>query len=162
VVAGLGEGIREHDLPIVDARNHGNTAPMRERIAGVDIRVLVVDDHPAVRSALSEVFDSEDGLTVVGECENGSQVLEATARLQPDVVCMDMSMPEMDGLAATEALRAVQVDVRIIVLTAESPDRSTVAAVGADALVPKRARADALLSCLRTVAAGTTGCPYCL
>jgi len=127
-----------------------------------DIRVLVVDDHPLVRTALTEVLAGEDGLTVVGECDDGSHVVEAAARLHPDVVCMDMSMPAMDGLAATEALRAAQVDVRVIVLTAETPERAAVAAVGADALVPKSARPDALLSCLRAVAAGASGCPYCL
>ena len=127
-----------------------------------DIRVLVVDDHPLVRTALTEVLESEDGLTVVGECEDGSQVVDAAEQLRPDVVCLDMSMPVMGGLAAAEALRAAQADVRIIVLTAESPSRSTVAAVGADALVPKRARPDALLNCVRAVAAGATDCPYCL
>ena len=127
-----------------------------------DIRVLVVDDHPLVRTALTEVLESEDGLTVVGKCEDGSQVVDATEQLRPDVVCLDMSMPVMGGLEAAEALRAAQADVRIIVLTAESPARSTVAAVGADALVPKRARPDALLSCVRAVAAGATDCPYCL
>ena len=95
-----------------------------------DIRVLVVDDHPLVRTALTEVLESEDGLTVVGQCEDGSQVVDATALLRPDVVCLDMSMPVMGGLAAAEALRAARSDVRIIVLTAESPARSTVAAVG--------------------------------
>lgn len=132
------------------------------KTAPVDIRVLVVDDHPSVRDALTEALASEDGLTVVGECEDGSQVVDAAAQLRPDVVCMDMSMPVMGGLAATEALRAAQVDVRVIVLTAESPERSTVAAAGADALVPKTGRPDALLSCLRAVAAGAAGCPYCL
>ena len=127
-----------------------------------DIRVLVVDDHPLVRVALTEALEGEHGLTVVGECEDGSQVVAAAAQLRPDIVCMDMSMPVMGGLAATEALRAAQADVRIIMLTAESAARSTVAAVGADALVPKSARPDALLSCLRAVAAGATGCPYCL
>ena len=127
-----------------------------------DIRVLVVDDHPLVRTTLTEILDSEDGLTVVGACADGSEVVEAACRLLPDVVCMDMSMPTMDGLAATEALRAVHADVRIIVLTGESPPRPRVAAAGADALVPKTARPDVLLRCLRTVAGGGTGCPYCL
>lgn len=135
---------------------------MREPDAPGDIRVLVVDDHPLVRTALSDVLAGEEGFTVVGECEDGSQVVDATAQLRPDVVCMDMSMPVMGGLEAAEALRAARADVRIIVLTAESPEPSTVAAVGADALVPKRARPDALVSCLRAVAAGASGCPYCL
>jgi DNA-binding NarL/FixJ family response regulator len=127
-----------------------------------DIRVLVVDDQPFVRAALTEVLAAEDGLTVVGECEDGSQVVDAAEQLRPDVVCMDLSMPVMDGFAATEALRATRSDVRIIVLTARAPERSTLAAVGADALVPKTARPDALLRCLRALAAGAAGCPYCL
>ena len=127
-----------------------------------DIRVLVVDDHPLVRMALTEMLDGEDGLTVVGACEDGTGVVEAAAQLRPDVVCMDMSMPNMDGLDATEALRAVGADVRVLMLTTEPLARPTVAAAGADALVPKTAHPEALLSCLRAVAAGGTGCPYCL
>ena len=76
-----------------------------------DIRVLLVDDHPQVRTMLAEILDDEDDLTVVGECADGCEVVEAAERLQPDVVCMDMSMPVMDGLAATEALRSAGADV---------------------------------------------------
>jgi DNA-binding NarL/FixJ family response regulator len=126
-----------------------------------DIRVLVVDDHPMVRTALAEVLADEDGVTVVGECENGSQVVEATERLNPDVVCMDMSMPVMTGLDATEALRAAGADVRVVMLSADASPPA-VAAAGADALVPKTTRSDALLSCLRAIANGAPDCPYCL
>jgi DNA-binding NarL/FixJ family response regulator len=126
------------------------------------IRVLIVDDHPQVRRALAEVLGDEADVTVVGECENGSQVVEAAARLDADVVCMDISMPVMDGLAATEALRASRSDIRIVLLTSQSGARPDGAAAGAHALVPKTARPDSLLSCLRAVATGSTGCPYCL
>ena len=127
-----------------------------------DIRVLVVDDHPLVRATLAELLSDEDGLSVVGECEDGSQVVEATARLRPDVVLMDLAMPVMNGLAATEALRAVQPEPRIVLLTGEgSAARPAVEAAGADALVPKGTRANALLDCLRTVVSGCDCCPYC-
>jgi CheY-like chemotaxis protein len=126
------------------------------------IRVLVVDDHPLVRLRLIEMFASEADLSVVGECEDGSQVVEAAARLRPHVVCMDRHMPIMDGLAATQALRAAEVEVRIILLTGSSGARREIALAGADALVPKEAGRDALLHCLRTVARSGTGCPYCL
>jgi DNA-binding NarL/FixJ family response regulator len=129
---------------------------------GRELRVLLVDDQPLVRTALTELFEDEDGITVVGECEDGSEVVEATARLRPDVVCMDVSMPTMDGVAATEALRAAQADVRIVVFTASPVHRPLVAAAGADALVPKSTRPDALLSCLRAFATGARDCPYCL
>ena len=127
-----------------------------------DIRVLVVDDHDIVRTALSALLSGEDGLTVVGECADGSQVVEAASRLRPDVVLMDLSMPIMDGVAATEALRAAQPGPRVVVLTGEGAAAKTkVAAAGAHALVPKGVRADALVSCLRAVRCGCGRCPFC-
>ena len=135
----------------------------RARDISADIRVLVVDVHPWVRAMLAELLSGEDGLTVVGECEDGSQVVEAAARLRPDVVLMDLSMPVMNGLAATEALRAAQSEARIVVLTGEGrAARPKVAAAGADALVPKGVRPEALMHCLRTVVVGCKCCPYCL
>jgi DNA-binding NarL/FixJ family response regulator len=127
-----------------------------------DIRVLLVDDHPQVRTTLAEILDDEDDLTVVGECADGSEVVAAAERLSPDIVCMDVSMREMDGLAAAEALRRARADVRIVVYTGGPTAGHEVAAAGANALVPKTARPDALLRCLRAVADGATGCPYCL
>ena len=70
-----------------------------------------------------------------------------------------MSMPKMDGVAATEALRAARHDVRIVMLTAEPATRPAVAAAGADALVPKSTRPDALLHCLRAFAGGAAELP---
>ena len=126
------------------------------------IRVLIVDDHPQVRTALAEVLEDEADVTVVGQCEDGSQVVEAAGRLAPDVVCMDVSMPVMDGLTATEALRASRSDVRIVLLTSLPTTHPEVAAAGAQAIVPKTARPDSLLQCLRAVASGSSGCPYCV
>jgi len=134
-----------------------------ERSAAAEdgIRVLVVDDHPLVRSTLTDLLSDEPDLTVVGECEDGSQVLDAVERLHPDVVLMDLSMPGMGGLAATEALRAVRPAPRVVVLSAQTGVRSEVRAAGADALVPKQLRSGALLACLRTVVVGCRCCPYC-
>lgn len=126
------------------------------------IRVLIVDDHPLVRSALAERLSDEDDLTVVGQCEDGSEVVEAVGRLQPDVVCMDVSMPVTSGLAATEAVRAAEMDVRIVVLSGGSTTPREAGAAGADALVPKSAGSAELLGCVRKLAAGARGCPYCL
>jgi DNA-binding NarL/FixJ family response regulator len=128
-----------------------------------EIRVLLVDDHPLFRRTLAETLHEEDGFVVVGECEDGSEVVEAADRLRPDVVFMDLSMPEMDGLAATQALRDAHSEARVIVLTGEgSSARSEAMAAGADALVPKDTRLHALLRCVRTVAGSGTDCPYCL
>jgi DNA-binding NarL/FixJ family response regulator len=125
--------------------------------------VLVVDDHPMVRTALTEVLSEEDGVSVVGECEDGSLVVQAVARLRPDVVLMDYSMPVMNGLAATEALRAADLEPLVVMLTAEGAiERPAVAAAGADALLSKSARTDVLVHCLRTVVVGCGCCPFCL
>ncbi len=137
----------------------------RRRVLGstAELRVLVVDDHPMVRTTLVEILSDEDGVTVVGECADGSLVVEAVARLRPDVVLMDYSMPVMNGLAATEALRAAQLEPLVVLLSAEtSIERPTVAAAGADALLSKRVRTDALVCCLRTVVVGCGCCPFCL
>ena len=140
------------------------SCPCGERRSSAgDIRVLVVDDHPLVRSTLTELLSDEDDLTVVGECDDGSQVVDAVERLRPDVVLMDLSMPGMGGLAATEALRGVRPEPRVVVLTAEGLEvRLDVEAAGAHALVPKDLRSGALLGCLRTVGFGCGCCPYCL
>ena len=127
------------------------------------IRVLLVDDHSMVRRALAEALSDEADLTVVGECDDGSQVVEAAARLRPDVVLMDVSMAGTDGLTATAALRVAQPGTRVVVLTGEGPEvRRGAADAGAHALVPKGTRLGALLRCLRTVAAGRSDCPHCL
>jgi len=128
-----------------------------------EIRVLVVDDHPLVRAALVERLSDEVDLTVVGECEDGSQVLPTAARVLPDVVVMDLSMPVMDGLAATQALHAAHPQPRVVMHTASGSEvRSQVVVAGAHALVPKGIRLDELLGCVRAVAVGCACCPYCL
>jgi DNA-binding NarL/FixJ family response regulator len=127
------------------------------------IRVLVVDDHPWVRESLVELLSDEDDLVVVGECADGADVLAAADRLEPDVVLMDLSMPGMDGVAATSALRAAHPELRVVVLTGEgAAARPAVEAAGADAFLPKTTRADALLGCVRTVVVGCRCCPHCL
>jgi len=128
------------------------------------IRVLLVDDHRLLRQTLAEVLSAEDDLIVVGECDDGSQVVRAVARLRPDVVFMDVRMPGVDGVSATEALHAAQSEARVIVLTGEgSGIRPRAVAAGAHAVVPKEVRLGALLRCLRAVAHGDgRGCPYCL
>src|SRR4051794_35870994 len=126
------------------------------------IRVLVVDDSPLVRQALIERLSDEDDVTVVGSCADGSEVVAAATSLRPDVVFMDLSMPVMDGLEATEALCGVEADARGIMVTAGGDSaRQRVEAAGAGALVRRGPRPDRLLQCLRTVVQGGDGCPFC-
>jgi len=116
------------------------------------IRVLIVDDHPRVRATLAELLSDEGDLTVVGECADGSEVLQAAERLHPDVVLMDLSMPVVDGDEATRILHAAHPDLPVVMLTAHGAAASPRAtAAGADALISKDGDTEALLACLRSV-----------
>lgn len=89
------------------------------------IRVLLVDDHALVRAGLVALLDGTDDLVVVGEAADGAQAVELTESTAPDVVLMDLSMPTMDGIAATRELLARRPGTQVLVLTSFS-DRSRV------------------------------------
>lgn len=97
------------------------------------IRVLVVDDHPVVRSGLAGMLDVEDDLEVVGEAADGEEALARVAALLPDVVLMDLRMPRLDGAGATALIVAGYPSVRVLVLTTYSTDTDIVRAVEAGA-----------------------------
>jgi DNA-binding NarL/FixJ family response regulator len=97
------------------------------------IRVLVVDDHPVVRSGLVGMLDVEDDLEVVGEAGDGDEALARVALLQPDVVLMDLRMPRLDGVGATSRIVAEHPRVRVLVLTTYNTDADIVRAVEAGA-----------------------------
>lgn len=81
------------------------------------IRVLIADDDPAIRASLRLLVDSDDGMDVVGEADDGEAAIENATRLRPDVVLMDVQMPRMTGLEATRLLAGRSAGPRVIVLT---------------------------------------------
>ena len=81
------------------------------------IRVLIADDHQLIRDALSDLLAGSDDIEVVGECSDGGQIVDAVGRTRPDVVLMDLKMPVLDGLQATQALLVSHPEVRVVVLT---------------------------------------------
>ncbi|HEX6553404.1 MAG TPA: response regulator transcription factor [Ktedonobacteraceae bacterium] len=122
------------------------------------IRVLLVDDQAVVRRALRVRFHLEPDLEVVGEASTGREALTLAQTLTPDVVLMDIAMPEMDGIEATTALRGAvpQSVVVILSISDDAQTRRRAQAAGAVALVEKRGATDALLSAIRQ-AAGQAG-----
>ena len=98
------------------------------------IRVLVVDDHPVVRMGLGSMLDSQKGISVVGMVASGREALLAWPALRPDVVLMDLRMPEMDGVDAIVALPCCDANIKILVLTNYQMDEDIFKALQAGAL----------------------------
>ncbi len=102
-----------------------------EMAAARPIKVLVVDDHEMLRNSLSVFFDTTDDLELVGQATTGLEALELCAQLQPDVVLMDLKLPDMDGVTATRILRKKYPQIRVIVLTYSAAPEDMQAALDA-------------------------------
>lgn len=98
------------------------------------ISVLIVDDHAVVRQGLSSLLGLQEDIEVVGEAVNGLEAVEQTNRLLPDVVLMDLIMPQVDGIEATRRIRAISPSTQVIVLTSFGEDEKVFAAIKAGAL----------------------------
>jgi DNA-binding NarL/FixJ family response regulator len=113
------------------------------------MRVLVVDDHPLFRDGIISLLEAA-GFEVVGQAQNGQEALDLTHSLDPDLVLMDISMPEMTGLQALEAIKADQPDIQVVMLTVSEDDEDLLAAVqaGASGYLLKNLDADQFLELL--------------
>ncbi len=123
----------------------------------VSIRVLVGDDHPVVRAGLQMLIDDSEGLRFVGEAGTTREAVDATLRLRPDVLVLDVRMPGGgDGIDAARRIAALEPSVAILLLTMHDDPGAAVAALraGARGFVLKDAGADAVVRAIRAVAAG--------
>jgi DNA-binding NarL/FixJ family response regulator len=120
------------------------------------IRILVADDHPIVRDGLVAVLSTQSDLEVVGEAADGRQVIEQALALQPDVILLDLEMPEVDGVQALEQLRKLGQVVRAVVFTAFDTDERILSALraGAKGYLLKGAPREELFNAVRVVHAG--------
>jgi NarL family two-component system response regulator LiaR len=120
------------------------------------IRILIVDDHAVVRQGLRMFLALDDELEVVGEAANGAEAIRRAHELGPDVVLMDLLMPVMDGVAATETIRRELPDVEVIALTSVLEDKAVFGAVRAGAIgyLLKDTQADELCRAIKAAAAG--------
>lgn len=120
------------------------------------IGVLLVDDQPVLRAGLATILSTDPGIEVVGEASNGHEALEQVAALDPDVVCMDVQMPAMDGIAATKALVEQHCRAAILMLTTFNRDDFVLEALkaGASGFLLKTAGPEQLVHAIEVVAAG--------
>jgi DNA-binding NarL/FixJ family response regulator len=120
------------------------------------INVMLVDDHPIVRKGLEGLFETVDDIEVVASAANGYEAVTLAADHQPDVVLMDLSMPELDGVEATRRIVASGVDSRVVVLTSYGDERRILDALnaGAHGYLLKHVDPDELINAVRVAKAG--------
>lgn len=120
------------------------------------LRLLIVDDHKILRDGLRALLESEDNLAVVGEADTGTQAVALAVSLQPDVIIMDISLPDMSGLDAIRIIRQADSTCRIIVLSMYSRREFVLQAIeaGCDGYVPKSATHTSLVQAIAVVMAG--------
>ena len=122
----------------------------------MSVRILVTDDHPVVRAGLSGMLSGEPDFEVVGEAQNGKEAVAFVGELKPDVVLMDLRMPEMDGVTAIGHIKSDYPDVHILVLTTYESDADILRAIetGATGYLLKDTPREELFGAIRTVAQG--------
>lgn len=119
-------------------------------------RILIVDDHAVVRTGLRMLLDGESDIEIIGEAENASDALNQISQLQPDVVLMDIGLPDMSGIDATKSIKQLSPDTAVVALTIHEDEEYffKMLDAGASGYVPKRAAPEELLKAIRVSAQG--------
>lgn len=125
----------------------------------MEIRIVIADDHDVVRRGLRAILDGVNGYHVVGEAANGRDAVALAIRLRPDLVCMDVSMPELNGFEATRRIRAAVPSTQVLVLTIHESEQTLaeVLRAGAQGYVVKSDAARTLIEAVASVAGGRQG-----
>lgn len=120
------------------------------------IRVLLVDDHAIMRDGISALINLQDDIEIVGEASEGKEAIEKVRELVPDVVIMDISMPEMDGLEATRRIKKKNPSVKVLVLTQHDNREYILSTIksGSDGYLPKRALGSELVAAIHAIHQG--------
>lgn len=126
------------------------------KMEGKNIRVLLADDHTVVRMGIATVLNYSEGFVVAGEADNGLEAVKLARELKPDVVLMDLQMPELGGAEATAKIRAENPDVKILVMTsfATSVELKRAMDAGASGALDKSSSCPQIIAAIRDVAEG--------
>src|ERR1700733_13763367 len=133
-----------------------NDSPQSTEKKKSTVRILLADDHPIVRDGLKKLLQLEDDFEVVGEAGEGREVLEKVHELDPDVLLLDLRMPNLDGLSALQALQQTNKRTRVIILTASEDKNEFVQAMklGCSGIVLKQTAPDLIVKSIRKVNSG--------
>jgi DNA-binding NarL/FixJ family response regulator len=133
-------------------------APLQEGQSQDELRVLLVDDHDLFRTGLRNLLEEQGGLSVLGEAANGADAVRLVRELAPDVVVMDLNMPEMSGVEATRHIATLSPLTRVIVLTISDEDADVMDAIvaGACGYLLKDASIDDVVTGIRSAAVGAS------
>src|SRR5437016_7849390 len=117
------------------------------------IRVLMADDHAIFRDGLRKLLDGNEEMVIIGQAQNGAECIKMLTKLKPDILLLDLRMPDKDGLAVLEEVNFDQLPTRVIVLTAAEDDRDVVRAMrlGARGVVLKQSATDLLVRSIHKV-----------
>lgn len=121
------------------------------------LKVLLIEDHKMVRLGLSLVFENCDGINLIGEAENGKQGVEMALELKPDVVLMDIGLPEMDGIEATALIKKSDPNIKVLIFTSRESEDDVFDSLsaGADGYIMKGANEEQMINAVKAVAEGT-------
>jgi two-component system response regulator NreC len=121
-----------------------------------EITLILADDHAMVRSGLRMLLEVQNDIRIIGEAENGTQAVQQAMSLKPDIVLMDVQMPDMNGIEATKELKRMVPETAVLALTIYEDDQYffEMLKAGASGYIPKRAAPDDLVNAIRTVARG--------
>jgi DNA-binding NarL/FixJ family response regulator len=125
-------------------------------VATQPVRIVVVDDQALFRTGLARLLNEDPRIDVIGQAEDGASAVEIVARVHPDVVLMDLKMPNLDGIEATRRMLAANPSVRVLILTSFDADTSIIQALkaGAAGYVLKDSQAEAIISSILAVMSG--------
>jgi two-component system nitrate/nitrite response regulator NarL len=139
--------------PINDSSNDNTEVTEKKKAT---VRIVIADDHPIVRDGLKKLLLLEEDFEIVGEASDGREVLERVQELDPDVLLLDLRMPNLDGLSALQALQQTHKRTRVIVLTASEDKNEFVQAMklGCSGIVLKQTAPDLIVKSIRKVNAG--------
>lgn len=145
-------------MPFAQAMPSETSLPLNLPTESTPLRVLIVEDDPMMQLGLEQSLSAHPQIVIVGQAEDGYMGVEAAKKLNPDLIVMDIGLPRLDGIAATQQIKAALPQVRVVMLTSHTTEQEIIASLssGADAYCVKGASVERLLKAIAAAADGAT------